>query len=150
MAESGRRLITLVSQAQARKGERFRARMHPKCASCKIYSACAKNLREGFAYEVVEVRGIVHTCPLTGTKMVAAVVVELPIEVSVPKHLAVEGLRTSNWGVDCGLEKCRNHAYCRPGGIGRGEKVKVVKVLKRSLDCPLGRELSLVLALPSG
>ncbi|GEM_PF-275657 len=145
---NSKKIITLIPLAQARKGERFIARILRACKRCPNYGFCAQRLRQGFTYEVKQVRDVKHYCPVAKTYMVVAEVAELPAKVALPKKYALVGAVMSLPTLQCNFKKCKYRNLCLPKGIKRGEKVKILKILPESLECPLNYELSLVLVQP--
>ncbi|RLE66130.1 MAG: hypothetical protein DRJ38_02500 [Thermoprotei archaeon] len=139
--------ITLIPLVQARKGEKFIARISLTCRSCPNYSFCAQQLRPGFTYEVKRVRDVKHFCPAAKSYMVIAEVQELPLKIAVLKKYAVEGAIINFPKLQC-KRKCSNKIFCLPEGIKSEEKVKILKILPQSLRCPLGYDLAFVLVQP--
>lgn len=142
------RKITLIPLVQAKKGERFIARTSPRCKACPKYGFCAQKLRDGFTYEVVQVRDVKHFCPVAKNYMVVAEVRELPLKIAIPKRYALEGAIINFSGAQCDKKKCVNKAFCTPEGIKPGERIKILEILSRSLECPLSYELALVSVQP--
>ena len=141
------KIVTLTTEAMARRGAKFKANIHPKCLTCKLYKVCVSRLRPGFYYEVLKVRNKVHICPITGSRMRVVEVKPLPVSIVVESNFAVAGVTFNYEPIICDNIDCDNYDICSRSILIKGEKVKVIKVAK-TLRCPLGRRLSLVRVLP--
>ena len=139
-----RRIVALVTEAQASEGTRFSVRVHPLCRRCRLYRACVGKLREGLTYEVVRVRRVAHVCPLLRAKMVVVDVVEAPKVIALTSRVVAEGLVTTFRRPACSYRgQCAYREYCRAEGLEDGEKVVVERVLSRHVECPAGLGIKL-------
>ena len=141
--------MTLATEVQARKGVIFIVRPSPLCRKCKLFKVCVGNLRPYASYRVEEVRRIVHKCPLTGSPMRVVVVEELPLKLAVSPRKAIKGAVISYQPPSCDLRDCRYREHCFPRALKRGDKGVVKDVLDEVIECPRGRQLKLILLLPS-
>lgn len=124
-------IVTMVGETQASKGFKFIASTPPGvCKGCRLFNVCMGRLVPGRVYEVVEVREKQHYCQLYEGKVWVAKVMEAPIEVLIKTQFAVEGAILSFSKEECEENGCILKSYCRPEGIMKGEKVKIVKVLE--------------------
>ncbi len=140
-----KRIVTLITEAQAKVGTKFSVRIMPSCRKCKLFNICMGRLREGLVYEVVKVRRIKHKCPHTGATMVVVEVTEAPKLALLPSRHCYEGAIISYKPVKCTRVSCPYYRYCRVSGISSGEKVLIERVLDEKVVCPIGSELRFVL-----
>ncbi len=130
---------TLLSRYVAREGYRFLfSGQMDECAECRFRHACVGNLREGAAYEVVKVYGIVNRCPVLG-EVVTVDVKPAELSVALDPKAAVEGMLVTYVHRECGVP-CRFSELCRNPLVGSGTKVKVLSVGSR-VDCKAGKNL---------
>lgn len=124
-------IMTLIGEGQASKGFKFVVSSPPDvCRECRLFSVCMGRLVPGRVYEVVEVRDKQHYCPLYEGKVTVAKVVEAPMEVVVKTQAAIEGAILAFSHGECDEKGCRLEDLCKPKGIRKGEKVKIVRVLE--------------------
>ncbi|MGQ9759229.1 MAG: UPF0179 family protein [Candidatus Methanomethylicaceae archaeon] len=124
-------LMTLVGRGQALKGFRFIVSTPPDiCKECKFFNICMGRLVPGRIYEVVEVREKQHYCQLYEGKVTVVKVVEAPMEVLIKAQVAIEGAILAFSQEECDEKGCRLQGLCRPEGIRRGERVKIVRILE--------------------
>ncbi len=140
-------VATLVTEALAEIGVKFRVVTHPKCSTCKLFRICVGTLRPGFEYEVVEVRSTKHTCPLTGAVMRVVRARPLPAKVAVLQRTAVEGIIVRYEPLDCDERNCSYWRFCVDTPIRRQERVRIERIVG-ILNCPRGLRLSLVEVYP--
>lgn len=140
-----KRLVTLVTKAQAIKGSRFSIRVHRLCKKCKLYKACVGKLRSGLTYEIVKIRGVTHECPLVKSKMVVVEVVEAPKLVCLTSKVITKGLVLTYRSTRCREYNCPYYKYCAVEGFNDGEKIVVEEVLNKPVNCP--KRLNVRLAL---
>jgi len=143
-----KKIITLVPEAQARKGERFKVNITPTCDKCENFRFCVRKLRKGFTYEIVEIRQARHFCPAAKDYMNVVVVIELPVKILLPKKIAFEGAVIEVPKIECNFRKCKNWKLCHVEGLKPGEKIKICEIITGSFECPLGQKLSLVAVQP--
>ena len=141
------RVVTLVTEALAEKGTKFRVRVNAKCLTCSLRKVCIGRVRQGFEYRVVEVRSKRHKCPLTGSDMVVVVVEPEPLKVFLNTPSISEGLITSFNPPRCAETRCPYREFCIDSPLKDGEKIRVMRVVRR-VTCPQGLRLFLVEALP--
>ncbi len=138
-----RRVITLVTPTQAKKGTVFSVRILPKCKKCKLYNICVGKLREGVRYQVVEVRKAKHMCPILNDFMYVAIVKEKPITVAIERRKAISGISLCYNSIVCEETSCPYYKYCVNTPIKNGEKIVIKNVLK-PIPCSRGFRLVLV------
>lgn len=141
-------IITLIDEEHAGEGYEFVYYGEAEeCGDCKLYGVCIGNLEGGRRYRIVETRPLVHSCKIYGGAKVVAVEVART-EAAVPKRKAIGGASLNFYPQECGDVLCENYSKCRPEGVFAGEKVNVEEV-KEKVECPLGRELALVVLKPA-
>ncbi len=124
-----RTVVTLVGEAQASKGFKFVASVPPDmCRQCKLFLACMGKLVPGRAYEVVELKDKEHYCELYEGNVRVAKVMQAPIEILIKPQHAMEGATMVYTGIDCDVKRCPLESRCRPEGVRKGEKVKILGV----------------------
>jgi len=141
--EKLKRIITLVTRAQARRGTRFSIKIHSTCKKCPFLNACIGKLREGLTYEVVNVRKISHICPLTKAEMVVVEVIEVPKTIALPSKMAMEGVILTYKPIQCNYYTCPYYEYCFPKGFRSREKIIIERIIS-SVKCPKRINLKLV------
>lgn len=110
-----------------------------ECTKCKFFKVCS-NLSKGRIYEVKSIRKIKHKCPLHGNVIV--VEVELAnIKAAVKSHMTIEGITITFNPIECTNKECQYINLCKPLGLFRGDKCKIVKVGNR-IQCPKGLSLN--------
>ena len=135
--------ITLISEAQARKGGRFHyLGPQPECSECKLKSVCF-NLEQGNLYEITEVRGQTHECALNEDRVRVVEIKKVAQRSVAPKKSAIEGIVITFQGQECGRMDCANYAGCHPGALMNGKKYSVIEI-EGNAECLIGQELVLV------
>ncbi len=139
----GRRVITLVPEGQAEAGYRFLfAGSSEACSKCKLGSVCVENLIEGRVYEVISaIPKKKFPCALHGVDVVPVEVHIPPVEVAIPKRQAVVGALLRFRPPSCSGE-CESGDLCSPPGLKPGDRIKIVKVLSKRVECPQGEDLA--------
>jgi uncharacterized protein (UPF0179 family) len=142
------RIVTLVDEGNARVGYVFQYREAKTCAQCRYRGPCVGRLRDGRIYRVVGVRGACDAleCPLIEEKPFAVEVIPERIRSSIPKGMAVQGLRITYKRPECS-RPCEYSYLCRPPGLLEGDKV-VIDGVEGDIPCPLGLPLLEALLLP--
>ncbi len=138
---------TLISKYAAKEGYRFlySGRME-ECLGCRFRHACVDNLKEGVAYEVVKVYGIVNRCPALG-EVVTVDVKPAEVSVALDPRAAVEGVLVTYTHRECGIP-CQFSELCRNPLVRSGTKVKVLSVGGR-VSCRAGKSLVAAIVLPA-
>ncbi len=139
----GRKILTLVTECQAKPGTVFRIRLTSKCPLCPLFKFCVSKLKEGAKYRVLEVRNQKHVCKAIGEHMYVALVEELPIVVSLNSGKVVEGLITQYTPIECDVRTCKYYDYCVSSLVNKGAKIRIVNI-KQKIKCPKGYHLQLV------
>lgn len=122
-------VVTLVGEAQASKGFKFVASVPPEmCKQCKLFLACMGKLVPGRAYEVVELKDKEHYCELYEGNVRVARVMQAPITILIKPQHAIEGATMAYAGIECEVKRCPLESHCRPEGVKKGEKVKIIGV----------------------
>lgn len=124
-------IVTLVGEGQSSKGFKFIASVPPEmCRQCKLFLACMGKLVPGRAYVVIELKDKEHYCALYEGNVRVARVAQSPIEILVKPQHAIEGATMAYASIDCEIKRCSMEGTCRPEGIKKGEKVKIIGVPK--------------------
>jgi hypothetical protein len=122
-------VVTLVGERQASKGFKFVASVPPEmCRQCKLFLACMGKLVPGRAYEVVELKDKEHYCELYEGNVRVARVAQSPLEILIKPQHAIEGATMVYSGIECEFKRCPLENTCRPEGVKKGEKVKIIGV----------------------
>ncbi len=122
-------VVTLVGERQASKGFKFVASAPPDmCRQCKLFLACMGKLVPGRAYIVVELKDKEHYCELYEGNVRVAKVMQSPIEILIKPQHAIEGATMVFAGIECEVKRCPLESFCRPEGVKKGEKVKIIGV----------------------
>jgi uncharacterized protein (UPF0179 family) len=122
-------IVTLVGEGQSSKGFKFIASIPPDmCKQCKLFLVCMGKLVPGRAYEVVELKEKEHYCALYEGNVRVAKVAQSPIEILVKPQHAIEGATMTYVSIDCEIKRCPLEGACRPEGVRKGEKVKIIGV----------------------
>jgi hypothetical protein len=122
-------LVTLVGEGQSSKGFKFVASIPPEiCKQCKLFLVCMGKLVPGRAYEVVELKDKEHYCALYEGNVRVARVTQSPIEILIKPQHAIEGATIAYVSIPCEIKKCPMDSTCRPEGVKKGEKVKIIGV----------------------
>lgn len=122
-------IVTLVGEGQSSKGFKFVASVPPEvCRQCKLFLVCMGKLVPGRAYEVVELKEKEHFCGLYEGKVRVARVIQSPVEILVKPQHAMEGVTMVYAGIQCEVTRCPMEKVCKPEGVRKGEKVKIVGV----------------------
>lgn len=140
-----KKIVTLITEAQAKVGTRFSVKKYDFCKRCKLFNICLKKLKEGVIYEVVNVRKVKHICPKMRVTMRVVEVVEAPKLIIIPaKNCYVGAIVTYN-PINCNLKRCPYYNYCcNVKGLEKGEKIIIEKIVDKDIKCPLSKNLKLV------
>ncbi|MBS7624029.1 UPF0179 family protein [Candidatus Bathyarchaeota archaeon] len=140
-----RTIVTLVGVGQAKVGELF---VHKgsgvKCAECRYFNVCVKNLESGRLYRIVGLRNRVLKCEVYEVDMRVVEVVEAEILAAVPSKQAIKGVLLIFCSQRCEKQDCNNYDLCLPEYLRDGDRCEVVEVYG-SISCPKGLQLSRVL-----
>ena len=143
-----KKIITLVTESQAKVGLRFVSKFNPSCRKCPLYKICIGNLEATLTYQVVNVRRVRHKCPVTGVSMVVVEVVPLPIKALVPATQAVEGMNINCSLRRCERKKCKLRKLCVHPSFRRVKRFKIVKVFSPTITCEKNITWKLALLQP--
>lgn len=139
------RIITLMGRGQSREGFTFIFnKAEISCGECNLKNVCLKNLEEGRAYTIVKVRERTFPCEVHDEGVCVVEVVESDIKAALQAKMAYEGAIVNFEPPECEEVGCVFYDFCKPRGLLRGEKCKILKV-DRSISCPLGSSLFQVL-----
>jgi len=135
--------ITLISEAQAKKGNTFYY-MGPQteCGDCKLKDVCF-NLEVGSLYEITEVRNQKHDCIFNEDKVRVVEIKKVAQRSAVPKKSAIEGGIITFKEQKCGRFDCINYRLCHPYALESGKKYSVLGI-QGDAQCPIGESLVLV------
>jgi uncharacterized protein (UPF0179 family) len=137
-------IITLISYIVAKKGYIFQFTGSSKeCLDCRFKKVCVDKLRKGHIYRVTKVYSIKNKCPLNEF-VITVEVEEIPIEVSIPKKVAIEGITLHYRKIECNIDECPYNKLCRPPLMPDQAKIKVEKIFE-NIRCQ--RNISLIRAL---
>jgi len=141
-----RKIVTLVSMENAKKGYRFlfEGHIYEQCMSCTLYNVCVGNLEKGRIYEVINVRRKRHKCKALNTELAVVEVREAPLEVAIRTSHAIEGAIITFYPINCSKLLCVNYGLCSPLGLKSGDKCKILKIYGK-ISCPRNMSLSKVL-----
>ena len=146
--EEATSIITLVGAKMATKGLQFTFLGTAKeCKDCKLFQVCGTNLEPNRLYEITEVRGVEHKCPVHEGGVKTVVVTEPPQKLVIKSRFAIEGviLTFQPPGVDCPNYACEYWDHCNNGFVRTGDRVRIIEKLQ-SIPCSTGKQISLVLA----
>ncbi|NVM54695.1 MAG: UPF0179 family protein [Candidatus Helarchaeota archaeon] len=142
------KILTLIGVKLARINRKFVfIGAVQECENCdsSLKSVCIGNLEKGCIYEIIEDRKIIHTCPVHQDGVTVIEVRKAPIKTALDAKSTYEGATISFHFPDCNEITCRNYKYCKPIGIQKDAKYKIVKILENILDeCKKGKRLKLV------
>jgi uncharacterized protein (UPF0179 family) len=133
-------LVTLIGEKLAKEGNVvifFGVTMG--CKDCRLKSACL-NLDEGSRYVIRNVRENRHECKVHEGDVRVVEIEKVPITTAVSRKNVVEGAVVTFDPIDCRSPGCSHYRKCRPAGLKKGTKGKVVK-LGGDLTCPKGHNL---------
>ena len=135
--------ITLVSESQAKKGNRFYY-MGPQfeCKECKLKGVCL-NLEQGSLYEIMAVRDQTHDCVFNEDRVRVAEIKKVAQSAAVPKKSAIEGSVITFQEQSCGRMDCVHYRKCRPYAMENGKKYSVIEI-DGNTDCLIGEDLVFV------
>ncbi len=137
-------VVTLIGVGQAKVGKVF---LHKgagsKCAECKFYNVCVKNLEAGRVYKVVGVRRKLMTCGAYETEMRVVEVADAEISASLPSKQAIENAVITYSPVDCKNQECENFELCVSSGLKSGDRCVVLEVAE-GFECSQGLALKRV------
>lgn len=144
-------IVTLIGEGQCTKGFKFIASAPPEvCRQCRLFLACMGKLTPGRAYEVVEIKDKEHYCPLYEGKVRVARVAQSPLEILIKPQHAMEGATMVYSGIECRMKGCPMESVCRPEGVRKGEKVKIIgtpKELTGEVPCRMKLKKATVLVV---
>ncbi|MGC9122660.1 MAG: UPF0179 family protein [Thermoplasmata archaeon] len=137
--------IALVGKRNAKVGFEFQyLGLSQECRECPLKNVCG-SLEQGKIYRIKNIREKEHPCKIHDFNSVVTVEVEeLPVELLIPKKIAVEGTIFTYEGLKCDRYSCRYFNMCNIMGLKPGTRLRIEKVLE-NVDCPDGRQLSRVL-----
>ncbi len=142
------KILTLIGVKSAKKKQKFLFSGSSKeCDNCNssLKSVCINNLEKGCIYEILNIRDVVHPCPVHGEVAVVEVR-KTPIRTAIEAKFGyVEGATINFKFPECDEVSCLNYKYCKPIGIIKEKKYKILKILGELPDvCELGRKLKLI------
>jgi len=141
------KIITLIGVKLAKKNRKFLfSGVVAECENCdsSLKSVCT-NLEEGCVYEIVEVRKIIHPCPVHEGGVTIVEVQKAPIKTALDAKLVFEGATITYHFPECDNVSCANYKYCKPLGIQKETKYKIKEVFGNLPHlCEKGKRLKLV------
>ena len=142
------RLLTLIGIKLAKKNREFLFSGPAKeCDQCdpSLKSVCIGNLQKGCIYKIIKIRKIKHPCAVHEEGVCVVEVQKVPIKTAIEAKLAYEGAIITFNFPDCNEVSCTNYKYCRPLGLIKEDKYKILKVLDNLPHlCEKGKKLKLV------
>jgi uncharacterized protein (UPF0179 family) len=136
-------VIAMVPKELAKLNQIFKfSGERPECKTCPHRDICVQNLKPGRYYKIVEVRDVVHECPLYGIEMKVVDVVEVGIPMVVDHPVSPGEIVRANV-YECSNKKCPYYAMCQNPEVEPGERYEVESV-EGELKCPLGKKMYLV------
>jgi len=140
-------LITLIGKKLAKPGQEF---IHygvgnsRECMGCKLRKVC-DNLEVGRRYVVKSSMNKPHEKCKIHEEGVMLVEVE-PAEIKATVDSSVkQGTVFPFIRSDCPEIMCDNRFLCFPEGIKEGDSCKVVKIVKKKVDCKRGSKLAVAI-----
>jgi len=134
--------ITLISESQAKKGNKFYYLGPQECGECKLKEVCF-NLELGSMYEITATRSQTHECAFNEDKVRVVEIKKVPQRSTVPKKAAIEGGIITFKEQKCGMLDCKNYRLCHPYALESGKKYSVIDI-EGDIECPIGEGLVLV------
>ena len=139
--------VTLLGLKQSKPGNKFIFKGEvSECKDCRLRGACLK-LDENRLYEVDSVRDTVHACNVFEEGVCSVEIFEPSYSVTTGAKLAVEGANITFTPRDCDIIECPYYSHhCRPGFLKEGEKLKILDISDKSIECKQGYQLKLIIA----
>jgi uncharacterized protein (UPF0179 family) len=140
-------IYTTVSKYVAKKGYSFKfLGAADECKTCPIMKVCLGKLEENELYSISEVGRRRLDCPLIGEDAVVVLIKKASRLLGVSSKSAIIGttLRVPK-GRDM---KCNDRCLCYPDYINEDKKYVVLRVVKKTFDCPYESSRSLVEVQP--
>ncbi len=106
------------------------------CKECKVKNICF-HLERGRRYKILDVRDVLHECPVHEEGVVVIEVEEVFQDAVIPKKQAMEGSTVTIELPKCGERGCINYQLCFPTGVDSGQKKNVARVGDK-VDCDIG------------
>lgn len=132
-------IITLLNHLVAKEGFKFiHGQPSEECLKCRFKPVCLDKLKPNHLYEVTKVTNIKNPCRLYDY-VTTVEVEERPIQLVVPKRLALEGLKFTYKVIECGEVRCPYRLFCKAEYLSDGVPVKIMKVKER-VNCKTSRE----------
>jgi uncharacterized protein (UPF0179 family) len=133
-------MLTVIGKRLAKENLTFTfIRPLSNCKECKVKNICF-HLEKGRRYRILDVRDVLHECPVHEEGVVVIEVEEVFRDAAISKKRAIEGSTITIELPKCGERGCVNYRLCFPTGIESGQKKKVVKV-GDEVDCPTGDDM---------
>ncbi len=126
------KIITLIGIKLAKKNRNFLfAGAVKECENCNssLKSVCIENLEKDRVYKILEIRKVIHPCPVFEGGVTIIEVEKAPITIAIDIKTAYEGATISCNIPDCNETSCYNYSYCKPLGIKPADKFKILKIL---------------------
>jgi uncharacterized protein (UPF0179 family) len=133
-------LVTLIGERLAKEGKVIIFHgVSMGCKDCKLKSVCL-NLDEGSRYVIRNVRENSHECKIHDGNVRVVEIERVPLATAVAQKNVVEGALVTYNPVNCNNPGCVHFRKCRPVGLKKGTKGKVVR-LGSDMSCPRGHKL---------
>ncbi len=133
-------MITLIGKKLAKPGQEF---IHfgvgnsRECMGCKLRKVC-DNLEVGRRYVVKSSMNKPHEkCKIHEEGVMLVEVEPAEIQAMIPSAQAKEGATLAFIKPDCSEYLCEHRCLCFPEGIKDGDRCQIVKIVSRSLKCPM-------------
>ena len=137
--------ITLLGVKQSKPGNKFIFFGETnECSECRLRGACLK-LERNRVYEVASVKDTVHPCGVFEQGVQTVEIFESSYEITTGAKLAVEGATVTFNHRDCNLIDCPHfHHHCRPNYLKDSEKLHIIGISDKTIDCKQGYHLKLI------
>jgi uncharacterized protein (UPF0179 family) len=136
-------MLTVIGKRLAKEGLTFIfIGSLSDCKECKVKNICF-HLEQGRRYKILDVRDVLHECPVHEEGVVVIEVEELMRDIIIPEKQAIEGSTITIKLPKCIEKGCDNYQLCLPVGLNTGQKKKVLKVGAK-VKCKTGDSRTLV------
>ena len=137
--------ITLLGVKQSKIGNKFLYLGETsECSDCRLRGACLK-LEKNRVYEVSGIRETIHPCNIFEEGVKTVEIFEPSYLVTTGAKLAVEGAIITFTPRKCDLLSCPYYRHnCCPEYLQDGEKLKIINILDKPIECNQGYRLIMV------
>ncbi|MFX1485953.1 MAG: UPF0179 family protein [Promethearchaeota archaeon] len=137
--------VVAIGEKQAKPGTEFMfSDSFEECKSCDLRRICVGNLEPGRIYEIIRVKKKKHSCSLYEGGIVVVEVEEARIKAIIDAKNAFEGATITLRLPTCKQLSCNYYGQCIPDGLYDNDRIKIIKIYSKKIDCPQGRRLKSV------